>query len=85
MDFVKNLETKHIVGGGWWSCYLRHYDALLTKKICESPLIPLIAFFITIEKMKYNRNNRNLLLEHLEKREKTLGKACKTKLQFSFY
>ena len=35
--------------------------------------------------MKYNRNNRNLLLEHLEKREKTLGKACKTKLQRSFY
>ena len=30
MDFVENLETTHIVGGGGTS-YLRHYDKLLTK------------------------------------------------------
>ena len=50
MDFVKNLEVTHIVGGGGTEVMLFHYDALRTK--IDMWLTPYLNIFVTIEKME---------------------------------
>ena len=51
MDFVKNLEVTHIVGGGGReSCYLFHYDKLYENRCVAHPLY--LNTFVTIEKIE---------------------------------